>query len=48
MMNKTTNWMPLVRHKRSQKPRVVYPLVEEAMAVVDALMRISLPAGFTE
>src|SRR4051812_3232684 len=42
MMNKTTNWMPLVRHKRSQNPRVVYPLVEEAMAVVDALMRAIL------
>jgi hypothetical protein len=41
MMNKTTNWMPLVRHKRSQNPRVVYTLVDEGMAVVDALMRQS-------
>src|SRR6202022_580537 len=35
MMNKTTNWMPLVRHKRSQNPPVVYPLVDEVMAVGD-------------
>src|SRR3977135_2023718 len=41
-MNKATNWMPLVRHTRSQNPRVVYPPVEEAMAVVDALMRAIL------
>src|SRR5712691_6464845 len=41
MMNKTTNWMPLVRHKRSQNPRVVYTLVDEVMAVEDAVTRIS-------
>src|ERR1700704_2209814 len=41
MMNKTTNWMPLVRHKRSQNPRVVYMLVDEVMAAGDALMRQS-------
>jgi len=33
---KATKLMPLMRHKRSQNP-----LVDEAMAVVDALMRIS-------
>src|SRR6266850_1692599 len=38
MMAKTTKLMPLMRHKRSQNPRV---LVDEAVAVVDALMRIS-------
>jgi hypothetical protein len=30
-----------VRHKRSQKPAVVYTLVDEGMGVVDSLMRIS-------
>jgi hypothetical protein len=30
--------MPLVRHKRSQNPRVVYTLVDEGMTAVDALM----------
>src|SRR2546428_12011862 len=41
MMAKTTKLMPLKRHRRSQNPRVVYTLVDEAMAAVDALMRIS-------
>src|SRR6266567_736397 len=41
MMAKATKLMPLWRHKPSQNPRVVYTLVDEAMAVVDALMRIS-------
>src|SRR6266576_2258534 len=40
-MAKTTKLMPLKRHRRSQNPRVVYALVDAAMAVVDALMRIS-------
>jgi hypothetical protein len=30
-----------MRHKRSQNTGVVYPLVDEVIAVVDALMRIS-------
>src|SRR5882762_636365 len=42
MMAKTTKLMPLKRHRRSQNPRVVYTLVDEAMAVVDALMGISV------
>src|SRR5215510_13338856 len=42
MMKKTTNWMPAVRHRCSQYPRVVYTLCVEAVAAVDALMRISL------
>lgn len=33
--------MPAVRHKRSQNAGVVYTLVDEVMAVVDALMRTS-------
>src|SRR5438034_8846675 len=41
MMNKPTDWMPLVRHKRSQNTGVVYTLVDEVMTVLDALMRIS-------
>src|SRR5438132_2370685 len=39
MMAKATKLMPLRRHKRSQNPRVV---VDEVIAVVDALMRISV------
>src|SRR5712664_4446464 len=42
MMSKTTKLMPLMRHKPSQNPRV---LVDEVVAVVDALMRISLTRG---
>src|SRR5713101_4732279 len=38
MMAKTTKLVPLMRHKPSQNPRV---LVDEVIAVVDALMRIS-------
>src|SRR5215510_5898525 len=45
---KPTNWMPLVRHKRSQNALVVYTLVDEgatprpaAGSVLDGLMRIS-------
>jgi hypothetical protein len=38
MMNRPTNWRPLVRHKRSQNAGVVYPLVDEGTAVVDAVM----------
>ena len=30
MMNKTTKWRPLVRHRRSQNAGVVYPSVAEA------------------
>src|SRR6202048_2274184 len=41
MMNKTTNWMPLKRHKRSQNAGVAYTLVDELVAVVDALMTTS-------
>src|SRR5216117_2410003 len=41
MMAKATKLMPLLRHKPSQNPRVVYTLVDEGMAAVDALMRIS-------
>src|SRR6267143_4834944 len=36
MMKSPTDWMPAVRHRRSQNA-----LVDEVMAVVDALMRIS-------
>src|SRR5438309_10819627 len=42
MMAKATKLMPLKRHRRSQNPRVVYGLVDEVIAVVDALMRISV------
>src|SRR5437660_4425911 len=47
MMKKTTKWMPLWRHKRSQKAGVVYGLVD-AVAAVDVLMRISLSAKRSE
>ncbi len=36
MMKKTTKLMPLMRHKRSQNTGVVYALVDEDVAVVDA------------
>jgi hypothetical protein len=42
MMKKTTKLMPLMRHKRSHNMGVVYTLVDEVIAVVDALMTISL------
>jgi hypothetical protein len=45
MMNKPTNWMPLVRQRRSQNAGVVYGLVLEAVAVMGALMRISSRLG---
>jgi hypothetical protein len=38
MMNKPMDWIPLVRQKRSQKPRVANTLVDEVIAVVDVLM----------
>src|SRR6266496_1139208 len=41
MMKKATKLMPLLRHKPSHNPRLAYTLVDEDMAVVDALMRIS-------
>src|SRR6266436_2649356 len=41
MMKSPTDWMPAVRHGRSQNAGVVYALVDEVTAVVDALMRIS-------
>src|SRR6266550_607049 len=41
MIKKTTKLMPLMRHKRSQNTGVVYALVDEVIALVDALMRIS-------
>src|ERR1700730_7429762 len=43
MMNRPTDWMPLDRHKRSQNAGVAYTLVDDTVAVVDALMRISSP-----
>src|SRR5262245_42075701 len=49
MRKKPTYWRPAGRHKNSQNARVLYELVDEAIAavdeviaVVDALMRISL------
>jgi hypothetical protein len=39
MIKKTTKLMPLMRHKRSQNTLVVYALVDEVLAMVDALMR---------
>src|SRR5262245_36153639 len=36
-----TDWSPLERHKRSQNAEVVYTLVDEGRAVLDALMRVS-------
>jgi len=41
MIKKKMDWMPPVRQKRSQNAAVVYTLVDEIMAVGDALMRIS-------
>src|SRR6267378_6748880 len=41
MIKSPTDWMPAVRHRRSQNAGVVYALVDEVTAVVDALMRIS-------
>jgi hypothetical protein len=43
MMKKKMDWMPPVRHKRSQNTAVGGPLVDEVMVVGDALMRISSP-----
>src|SRR5262245_58468668 len=40
-MKQRTDWMPAVRHKRSQNPGVVYTLLDEAVALVGAFMRIS-------
>jgi hypothetical protein len=40
-MKQPTDWMPAVRHKRSQNTRGVFTLVDEVMPVVDALMTIS-------
>jgi hypothetical protein len=37
-MKKPTNWRPLVRHKCSQNTGVLYPLVDEPMAMVDEVM----------
>src|SRR2546425_3194440 len=45
MMAKATKLMRLMRHKRAQNTRVVFTLVDEAVAVVDALMRISSRAA---
>jgi hypothetical protein len=42
MMNKATNWKPLVRQRRSQNVGVVYALPAEVLAVLDALMRTSV------
>ena len=36
--SRRTNWMPPVRHKRSQNAEVVYTLLDDVMVVVDALM----------
>jgi hypothetical protein len=41
MTKKKMDWMPPVRHKRSQNAGVAYTLGGEVMAVVDALTRIS-------
>jgi hypothetical protein len=40
-MKKTTKLMPLWRHKRSQNTGVVYTPVDEVLAVMGALMRVS-------
>src|ERR1700722_7891911 len=41
MMKSPRDWMPAERHKRSQNAGVVYTLVDEVLATLDALMRIS-------
>src|SRR5215469_2136168 len=46
MTKRTTNWMPAVRHKRSQNARVAYTLVDDVPGLVDVLMRFpSLTQG---
>jgi hypothetical protein len=40
MMNNTTNWMPAVRHKRSQNPAVAYPLPDELDALIVPLSEL--------
>ena len=45
MMNKATDWMPLVRHNHSQNTGVVYTLVLGETAVLDVPMRV-LPSRF--
>jgi hypothetical protein len=40
MMKQPMDWIPPVRHKRSQNAGVVYALVDDE-AMLDALMRIS-------
>jgi len=40
-MKSPTDWMPAERHKRSQKARALFTLVDEAMTAVDAFIRLS-------
>src|SRR5262245_50249027 len=40
MMNNATDWIPAVRHKRSQNAGVAYGLADTTAAVLDALMVI--------
>ncbi len=40
MMKQPMDWMPAVRHKRSQNARLVSTLVDEVIALVDVLMRL--------
>src|SRR3984893_6451641 len=47
MTKKATNWMPAERHKRSQNTLVFTP-VDELVAVVDTLMRISSRTDYSE
>jgi hypothetical protein len=37
-MKQRADWIPAVRHKRSQNAGVVYTLLDDIMAVVDTLI----------
>jgi hypothetical protein len=38
MTKKPTNWSPLVRHKCSQNAGLLYPLLDDVMALVGEVM----------
>src|SRR6266699_1028225 len=45
MMKSPTDWMPAVRHKRSQNAGVVYALVDEVLVVLAVFITLVLMAS---
>src|SRR6267378_4574004 len=43
MMDKPMDWIPLVRQKRSQNPRVANRLVDEVIGVVEVVLKLASP-----